>query len=58
MAAATAARIYPDMTSAQKAMGSGFEKVYYPIPENARKYRAAYARYKTICRFIETDFTV
>lgn len=57
MAAAAAAGLYPDLERAQRAMGSGFETIYTPNPENAVKYRRIYQRYQKICRFIEHDFT-
>lgn len=57
MAAATAAGLYPDMEQAQKAMGSGFERIYTPDAANAAKYRVIYARYRQICHFIEAEFT-
>jgi len=57
MAAASAAKLYPTMEAAQKAMGSGFEKVYEPIAENAQKYQAVYERYSKLCEFIEAEFT-
>jgi L-ribulokinase len=57
MAAATAAGLYKNMHEAQMAMGSGFEKVYEPVAENARKYQALYKRYSTLCDFVENKFT-
>lgn len=57
MAAAAASGIYPDISSAQKAMGSGFEKVYQPNPENAQKYKKIYEKYSRLCEFIEKEFT-
>ena len=57
MAAASAAGLYASIEDAQKAMGSGFEKVYKPIPENAQKYQAVYERYSKLCEFIENEFT-
>jgi len=57
MAAATASGLYLTLADAQKAMGSGFEKVYKPIPENANKYQKIYEKYSTLCDFIETKFT-
>ncbi|HOH09196.1 MAG TPA: FGGY-family carbohydrate kinase, partial [bacterium] len=57
MAAAAAAGLHPDLGSAQKAMGSGFETVYTPDAGNAEKYRVLYSRYLKICRFIEEEFT-
>ncbi|MFZ5516629.1 MAG: ribulokinase [Candidatus Zhuqueibacterota bacterium] len=58
MAAATAAGIYPNMQAAQKAMGGGFEKIYSPNADNAKKYSAIYRRYSTLCGFIENQFTL
>lgn len=57
MAAAAAAGLHPDLGTAQKAMGSGFETVYTPDAGNAEKYRVLYGRYRKICRFIEEEFT-
>jgi len=58
MAAATACGLYPTIQAAQKAMGSGFELIYYPIPENANKYQKIYERYSKLCDFIEHQFTM
>ncbi len=57
MAAATAAGLYPTMQAAQKALGSGFEKVYQPDPKNAEQYRVLYERYSKLAQFIENEFT-
>ena len=57
MAAATASGLYKSMEDAQKAMGSGFEQVYEPDPENAAKYQVLYERYAKLCDFIENEFT-
>lgn len=57
MAAASAAQLYPTMEDAQKSMGSGFERVYEPNPENAEKYNAVYDKYSKLCQFIENEFT-
>jgi len=57
MAAATASGIYPNMQAAQKAMGGGFEKIYSPNADNAKKYSAIYKRYSTLAKFIENHFT-
>jgi L-ribulokinase len=57
MAAATASGLYPTMEAAQKAMGSGFEKIYEPNPENARIYQKLYEKYSVLCDFIEFHFT-
>jgi len=55
MFAAVAAGIYPTVDKAQEAMGSGFEKEYKPIPENARKYKALYDRYTNLAAFVEKE---
>ena len=57
MAAATACGLYPDIESAQKSMGSGFERVYEPIPENAAKYDEIYRNYSKLSELIEHEFT-
>ncbi|MBN1464693.1 ribulokinase [candidate division KSB1 bacterium] len=57
MAAAVVSGLYPDIEEAQQAMGSGFEQIYEPIPENAEKYRAVYDKYSKLCDFIEKEFT-
>ena len=57
IAAATVSGLYPDIGTAQKSMGSGFEKVYYPNAENAAKYQAIYEKYSKLCDFIEHEFT-
>ena len=44
MAASVVAGIYKDIASAQKAMGGGFEKVYKPNPERAKKYESLYSK--------------
>ncbi|MCP4728176.1 MAG: ribulokinase, partial [bacterium] len=55
MAAATAAGIYPDIGSAQNAMGSGFETEYYPDPERAKKYDILYKKYSELGKFVENN---
>ncbi|MBD3385257.1 ribulokinase, partial [candidate division KSB1 bacterium] len=57
MAAATAAGLYPSIEKAQETMGSGFEKVYEPIAENARKYKILYEKYNKLADFVENEFT-
>jgi L-ribulokinase len=57
MAAATACGLYPTIEAAQKAMGSGFEKVYQPNPKNAAKYQKIYEKYSKLCEFVEKEFT-
>lgn len=55
MAAATASGLYPTIEAAQKAMGSGFEKVYQPNPTNAAKYQSIYKKYSKLCEFVEKE---
>jgi L-ribulokinase len=50
MCAAVAAGVYDSISSAQDAMGSGIEKEYHPVVENAEAYNELYAEY---CRFGE-----
>ena len=57
MAAATVCGLYPTIEHAQKAMGSGFEKIYNPNPENTLKYQTLYNRYSKLADFIENEFT-
>jgi L-ribulokinase len=45
MFAAVASGVYATVEDAQKAMGQGFEKEYFPIPENALKYNSIYSQY-------------
>ncbi len=53
MAASVVANIYPDLESAQKAMGNGFEKEYKPNPVNAAKYKILYEKYSELGDLIE-----
>jgi L-ribulokinase len=48
MFAATASGIYSSVEDAKKAMGQGFEKVYYPIKENVEIYNKLYSSYLKI----------
>jgi L-ribulokinase len=57
MFAAVVAGLYKDIPSAQKAMGSGFEKTYRPIPKNAQVYDALYRKYLKLGAFIENGLT-
>ncbi|KAA3632122.1 MAG: ribulokinase [Bacteroidetes bacterium] len=50
MFAATAAGLYPDVSHAMEKMGSGFDKVYYPIEKHVEKYAFHYNEY---CRLAE-----
>ena len=50
MFAAVAAGVYSTVEDAQKAMGQGFEKEYYPIKENAVAYQSIYKQYLELGR--------
>ena len=54
MYAAVAAGRYPDVLSAQKAMGSGFSESYTPNPANVAAYQARYVQYQAFGQFVET----
>jgi L-ribulokinase len=53
MAASVVAEIYPDLQSAQKAMGGGFETEYYPDKKNAGIYDELYKKYSILGKFVE-----
>jgi len=53
MAAAVVAGIHKDISSAQKAMGGGFEKEYLPDPVRSKKYETLFRKYKELGSFIE-----
>ena len=55
MAAAVVAGIYKEIPSAQKAMGGGFEKEYYPDPVRAEKYETLFNKYKKLGSLIEKE---
>jgi len=55
MAASVASGVYPDISSAQRAMGRGFEKEYHPDPVKAGKYQAVYSKYKELGSLIEKN---
>ena len=57
MAASVVAGVYKDIPSAQKAMGGGFEKEYYPDPVRAKKYDILFNKYKVLGSFIEKNQT-
>jgi L-ribulokinase len=57
MAASVVAGIHKDIPAAQKAMGGGFEKEYYPNPERAEKYETLFRKYKELGSFIEKNLT-
>jgi L-ribulokinase len=55
MFAATVAGIYKTVEDAQKAMGSGFDKVYHPISDNVEKYHVLYKKYSSLGEFVEEE---
>lgn len=57
MFAATAAGLYENVSQAMENMGSGFDKQYYPIEENAGKYEKYYQEYCKLAQVIEHYIT-
>ncbi len=53
--AATAAGLYPDVFSAQKALSAGTERVHKPDPARAAIYDALYAKYKKLGEYIKGE---
>ena len=53
MAASVVAGVHRDISTAQKAMGGGFEKEYHPDKERAAIYAKLYERYKRFGEQIE-----
>lgn len=53
MFGSVAAGIYSTVTEAQKNMGSGFIKAYYPDPEKVRIYKKLYAKYRQLGLLLE-----
>jgi L-ribulokinase len=53
MAAAVVGGMYATIEEAQKAIGSGFEKVYIPDQGNAEKYKVLYDKYSRLGEFVE-----
>ncbi|MFT3740083.1 MAG: ribulokinase [Breznakibacter sp.] len=53
MFAAVVAGVYPKVEDAQKAMGKGFEKTYYPNAANAAVYATIYQKYIKLGQFTE-----
>lgn len=57
MYAAVAAGLYPDVLSAQKALGSGFAETYAPNPARVADYAARYTAYQALGQFVESTTT-
>ncbi len=51
--AATAAGLYPDVFTAQKALSAGTERVHKPDPARVAIYNELYAKYRALGSFIE-----
>lgn len=55
MFAAVAAKIYPDIETAMKKMGSGFDAEYRPIEDNVKEYEKYYNDYKSFAKAMEAQ---
>jgi L-ribulokinase len=55
MFASVAAGIYKKVEEAQKAMGSGFEKIYSPDSASVSIYSDLYKNYSKLAEFIERE---
>lgn len=55
MCAAVAAGIHPDIETAQKAIGQGFERTYTPDPEKVAVYDKLYNKYLKLGKFLEEN---
>lgn len=53
MFAAVVAGIYPTVEAAMSGMGSGFDKEYFPEPENVSYYESRFLKYKALGTYIE-----
>ncbi|MBO0935919.1 ribulokinase [Fibrella sp. HMF5335] len=55
MFAAVAAGVHPSLSSAQQAMGSGFDAHYHPRPAQVAIYETLYHRYLRLGAFVENE---
>ena len=55
MAASVVAGVHKDIPSAQKAMGGGFEREYYPDRKRALQYDRLFKKYMSLGAFIECN---
>jgi L-ribulokinase len=55
MFAAVVGGVYDKVEDAQKAMGKGFEKTYYPISNNTSAYDTIYKKYLELGEFVEKN---
>ncbi len=53
--AATAAGLYPDIFTAQKALSAGTERIHKPDPVRAAVYNTLYEQYRKLGSFIEGE---
>ncbi len=53
--AATAAGLYPDLFTAQKALSAGTERVHKPNPAAVAVYNGLYGKFKRLGAFIESE---
>ncbi|HKL86385.1 MAG TPA: FGGY-family carbohydrate kinase, partial [Treponemataceae bacterium] len=53
--AATAAKLYPDIFAAQKALSAGTERVHKPDPVRVAIYEKLYTKFLTLGNFIEGE---
>jgi L-ribulokinase len=58
MTASVVAGIHKDIPTAQKIMGGGFEKEYFPDPVRAGKYERLFNKYRYLGKMIEADTTI
>jgi L-ribulokinase len=58
MFAAVVAGIYPNIETAMAAMGTGFEKEYYPNEAKQQMYREHYKKYQGLGLFLEQQTKV
>ena len=57
MAASVVAGVHKDILTAQKAMGSGYEKEYKPDPSRSSRYNMLFEKYKALGKFTEDNLT-
>jgi L-ribulokinase len=53
MFAAVVGGVYSKVEDAQKAMGKGFEKTYYPNDKNVSAYESIYKKYLELGEYVE-----
>jgi L-ribulokinase len=53
--AATAAGLYPDVFTAQKALSAGTERIHKPDPAKVAIYNKLYKKFRTLGKFIEGE---